>query len=156
MWVLWRSLLLWSWAPGLRIHYCQCQCVGYMSYSRLLDLRAEESRVLRHVNPQHYEEASRIGLTVSVSMSIAWTITKHFPALLTVFHAWQNKFLSLLSVGKSGRDPQLLSKIAQYPLPYRMEMGIGSYLYSFTRLRSIALSLNGRIWNTVIANSVLG
>ena len=26
------------------------QCVGYISYSRLLNLRAEESRALRHVN----------------------------------------------------------------------------------------------------------
>ena len=26
-----------------------CQCVGYMSYSQLLDLSAEESCVIRHV-----------------------------------------------------------------------------------------------------------
>ena len=37
-----------------------CQCVGYMLFSRLLlDLRAEESRVVRHVKPPRYREASR-------------------------------------------------------------------------------------------------
>ena len=36
-----------------------CQCVGYMSFSRLLDLRAEESRVVRHVKPPRYGEASK-------------------------------------------------------------------------------------------------
>ena len=30
-----------SFAPGLRIRYCQCESSGCMSYSRLLDLRAE-------------------------------------------------------------------------------------------------------------------
>ena len=34
------------------------QCVGYLSYSRLLDLKAEESRVLKHVKPPRYGEAS--------------------------------------------------------------------------------------------------
>ena len=35
------------------------QCVGYMSFSRLLDLRAEESRVIRHANPPCCGEASK-------------------------------------------------------------------------------------------------
>ena len=43
----------------LRIQYFQCQCAGHMTYSRLLDLKAEESRVLRHVKPPRYREASR-------------------------------------------------------------------------------------------------
>ena len=36
-----------------------CQCVGYMSFFGLLDLRAEESRVLRHVKPPRCGEESR-------------------------------------------------------------------------------------------------
>ena len=36
-----------------------CQCVGYMSLSGLLGLRAEESRVIRHVKPPRCGEASR-------------------------------------------------------------------------------------------------
>ena len=36
-----------------------CQCVGYMSLSGLLDLRAEESRIIRHVKPPRCGEASR-------------------------------------------------------------------------------------------------
>ena len=37
-----------------------CQCVGYMSFYGLLDLRAEESRVVRHVKPPRCgEESSR-------------------------------------------------------------------------------------------------
>ena len=35
-----------------------CQCVGYMSFSGLLDLRAEESRVVRQVKPPRCGEAS--------------------------------------------------------------------------------------------------
>ena len=42
-----------------KVHYRQCQCGGYISSSRLLDLRAEESRVIRHVKPLHCGEASR-------------------------------------------------------------------------------------------------
>ena len=38
---------------------CQCQRVGCMSSSRLLDLRAKESRFLRHVKPPRCVEASR-------------------------------------------------------------------------------------------------
>ena len=45
---------------GLRIHHCQRQCVGiHVVFSILLDLRAEESRVLRHVKPPRFGEASR-------------------------------------------------------------------------------------------------
>ena len=59
VWVLWRLILLWSCAPSFRIHYCQCQCVGYMSYSRMLDLRADESRLVRHVKPPRSGGASK-------------------------------------------------------------------------------------------------
>ena len=38
------------------------QCVRYMSFSGLLDLRAEESRVVRHVKPPRRGEASRRGI----------------------------------------------------------------------------------------------
>ena len=38
--------------------YCQSQYVGYLTYSRLLDLRAEEIRVIRHVKPPACREAS--------------------------------------------------------------------------------------------------
>ena len=51
--------MVWSCTPGLRIWECQCQRVRYMSCLRLLDLRAEESRVLRHVKPPRCKEASR-------------------------------------------------------------------------------------------------
>ena len=37
----------------------RCQWVGYMSYSPLLNLRAEESCVLRYVKPPHRGYASR-------------------------------------------------------------------------------------------------
>ena len=33
--------------------------IGYIAFSRLLDLRTEECRVLRHVKPSGYGEASR-------------------------------------------------------------------------------------------------
>ena len=46
-------------APGLGIHYCQCQCVMSVSYSPLLDLNAEESRVPKHVKPPLCGVASR-------------------------------------------------------------------------------------------------
>ena len=52
-----RLQLLRSFAPGLRIHDFQRQCVGLMSYFRLLDLRAGGSRVLRHVKPPRCGEA---------------------------------------------------------------------------------------------------
>ena len=55
----WRLWLLWSCAPGLRIQQCQCQCVGCTSFSRLLDLKAEESRVVGHVKSPRCVEASR-------------------------------------------------------------------------------------------------
>ena len=45
-------------AAMVTIHYCQCQCVWYLSYSLLLDLRAKESRVLRHVKTPGCGEAS--------------------------------------------------------------------------------------------------
>ena len=48
----------WSCAPGLRFQYCRCQFVGYMSYSRLLVLRAATSRVLRHVKQPRCGEVS--------------------------------------------------------------------------------------------------
>ena len=41
-------------------HQYQCQCVGYMSYSRLLDLRTEERRVLRLVKPPRCGKASKM------------------------------------------------------------------------------------------------
>ena len=45
-------------APGLKTLYCQCQCLGYMLYRRLLDLKVEESRVIRNVKPPRCGKAS--------------------------------------------------------------------------------------------------
>ena len=58
IWVLRHLQLLWFCAPGLKFHYCQCHCVWCVSYTWLLDLRAEKSCVLRHVRGRR-GEASR-------------------------------------------------------------------------------------------------
>ena len=62
-------------AAMVTIHYCQCQCVWYLSYSLLLDLRAEEIRVLRHLVPPRCSEKSK------KPCSLSWDRTQAIGAL---------------------------------------------------------------------------
>ena len=102
-WVLWRLQLLCSCEPGLRIRYCQCQCVGYVSYFRLLDLRAEASRVIRHVKPPPIYTSITEAPFVSVSSLLLFTnriyIDTPYVALMILdrcirytFNCWKTKF----------------------------------------------------------------
>ena len=46
------SAYIWSCAQGLKIR--QIQSVGYVGYSRQLDVRVKKGRFLRHVKPPRY------------------------------------------------------------------------------------------------------
>ena len=54
---------------------CQCQCVEHLSYSQLPDLKAEDSRFLRHVKPPRSGEASR------KPRALCWVLTQTTGAL---------------------------------------------------------------------------